>query len=79
MTETPAELEIPPAPRHITMRRFANGARIRCKDCTGIRTHHANSLIAFNSSRMAHPVLHSDPDPGTPTATPSEWARSVVR
>jgi hypothetical protein len=68
-----------PAPRLISMHRFDGDARIRRKDCGSFPTRSANLLIAFNSSRVAQPVLVPEPDPGTPAArsTPSDWAKDV--
>jgi nitrogen regulatory protein P-II 2 len=64
MTAAPADTEMRRPPRPISMHRFAQDALIRCKDRSGFCAQSANSLIAFNSSRVARPVLISEPDPG---------------
>ena len=56
MTAAPADTEMRRPPRLISMRRFAQDALIRCKDRLGFGAQSANSLIAFNSSRVAQPV-----------------------
>jgi hypothetical protein len=79
MTAAPAGTEIRRQPRIISMHRFADDALIRCKGRAGIRAQNANPLIAFNSLRVAQPVLISEPDPDTPTAAPSHWARNLTQ
>jgi hypothetical protein len=49
------------------MRRIIFDALIQGKGARGICTSSAKLLIAFKSSRMAQPVLISEPDPGTGT------------
>jgi nitrogen regulatory protein P-II 2 len=49
------------------MHRFIFDALIQGKDGRSICTPSANPLIAFKSSRVAQPVLISQPDPGTRT------------
>ena len=44
------------------MHRPAGDARIRCKAWESFRAQSANSLIVFNSSRVAQRVLLSEPD-----------------
>jgi hypothetical protein len=62
MTAAAAGANLRRSLRLISMHRVARDALIRCKERAVIRLQCANSLIALDSSRMAQPVLISDPD-----------------
>jgi hypothetical protein len=80
MTAAPRAARNSPAVCLISMHAFGNGAPIRCMDGVRLGTGGANPLIAFDSSRVAQPVLVSEPDPGTPNANQQPVrARDVSR
>jgi nitrogen regulatory protein P-II 2 len=59
--------------RLISKHRVVRNALIRCKERAAIPVQCANSLIALDSSRMAQPVLISDPDSQVHRPQPQRW------